>query len=208
VRTTMGLDRRLREELRRDAAGVETDVERNLGAVEARSRRRNNLPITGLLVAAAIIAVAVIFRIGEPRSDTGVGPASSPTAASSAAPSPSGVATYPQIAGTYVVSLDPTDRAVARDGLGGSWTMRLQPDGLVLMSPPATFKPGAAGLTGIAFSLSGDRFRTNLFYNDYCNSVGTYTWALQAGRLSLTPVDDTCSIRRSLLATTPWNVSP
>ena len=86
--------------------------------------------------------------------------------------------------------------------------MRLQPDGLVLMSPPATFAPGSAGLTGIAFSLTGDRFRVNLFYNDYCNSVGTYTWALQAGRLSLTPVDDTCSIRRTLLATTPWPTSP
>ena len=205
----MGLDRRLREELRRDAARIETDVERNLGAVEAQSRRRSAVPSTGLLVAAAIIAVAVLFRIGEPRSDTGVGPASSPTAPPpSTVPSPFGPATYPQIAATYTVSLDPTDPAVARDGLGGLWTMRLQPDGLVLMSPPATFKPGAAGLTGIAFSLSGDRFRTNLFYNDYCNSVGTYTWALQAGRLSLTPVDDTCSIRRSLLATTTWNISP
>jgi hypothetical protein len=205
----MGLDRRLREELGRDAARIETDVERNLGAVEARSRRRNDLPRTGLLLAAAIIAVAVLFRIGEPRSDTGVGPASSPTAPRpSTVPSPSGPATYPQIAGTYTVSLDPTVPAVARDGLGGLWTMRLQRDGLVLISPPATFAPGNAGLTGIAFSLAGDRFRTNLFYNDYCNSVGTYTWALQAGRLSLTPVDDTCSIRRSLLATTPWSISP
>jgi hypothetical protein len=205
----MGLDRRLREELRRDAEQIETDVERNLGAVEARSRRRNALPSTALLVAAAVIAVAVLFRIGEPRSDTGDGPASIPTAPPpSSVPSPSGPATYPQIAGTYTVSLDPTDPAVARDGLGGLWTMRLQPDGLVLMSPPRTFGPGNSGLTGIAFSLAGDRFRTNLFYNDYCNSVGAYTWVLQAGRLSLTPVDDTCSIRRSLLATTPWNVSP
>ena len=204
----MAFDRRLREELRRDAARIDADVERNLGAVEARSRRRNDLPTTGLLAAAAIVVLAVLFRVGEPRSDTAAGPGSSPTAPSSAAPSPSGAATYPQIAGTYTVSLDPTDPAVVREGVGGSWTMRLQPDGLVLMSPPATFAPGNAGLTGIAFSLTGDRFRINLFYNDHCNSVGTYTWALQAGRLSLTPVDDTCSIRRTLLATTPWHTSP
>ena len=205
----MAFDRRLREELRRDAARIDADVERNLGAVEARSRRRNDLPITGLLAAAAIIALAVLFRVGEPRSDTAAGPGSSPTVPPpSTVPSPSGVATYPQIAGTYSVSLDPTDPAVQRDGLRGLWTMRLQPDRLVLMSPPPTFAPGSAGLTGIAFSLTGDRFRTNLFYNDYCNSVGTYTWALQAGRLALTPVDDTCSIRRTLLATTPWRTSP
>ena len=204
----MGLDRRLREELRRDAAGIDADIERNLGAVEARSRRRMQVPTTGLLVAATIIALAIAFRPGEPRPAPGGVTGSSPTAPpSSTVPSPSGAASYPQIAGTYTVSLDPTDPAVARDGLGGRWIMRLQPDGLVLMSPPATFTPGTAGLTGIAFSLSGDRFRTNLFYNDFCNSVGTYTWTLRAGRLSLTSVDDTCSIRRSLLATTPWEAN-
>ena len=57
--------------------------------------------------------------------------------------------------------------------------MRLQPDGVVFLSPPASFVPGAAGLSGVAFSLVGDRFRTNLFYNAYCNSVGTYAGAAQ-----------------------------
>jgi hypothetical protein len=205
----MTFDRRLREELRRDAAQIDADVERNLGAVEARSRQRRDFPGAALLAAAAIVAVAILARVGEPRSETGVGPGSSQTVSSpSTAPSPSGSGTYPQIAGTYSVSLDPTDPEVARNGLGGSWTMRLQPDGLVLMSPPAKFAPGSGGLTGIAFSLSGDRFRTNLFYNDYCNSVGTYTWALQGERLRLTPVDDTCAIRRMLLATSPWLTSP
>lgn len=205
----MPFERRLREELRRDAEQIEANIERNLGAVEARSTRRPDVPGVGLLAAAIIVALAVLVRFGEQPTETRPGTGTSPSVApSSIVPTPSGAATYPQIAGTYTVSLDPADPAVARDGLGGLWTMRLQPDGLVLMSPPPTFAPGNAGLTGIAFSLDGDRFRTNLFYNDYCNSVGTYTWALQAGRLSLTPVDDTCSIRRSLLATTPWNVSP
>ena len=205
----MAFERRLREELRRDAEQIEANVERNLGAVEARSGRRRDVPGVGLLAAAIIVALVVLVRVGEPLSDTRPGTGASPTAAPpSIVPSPSGAATYLQIAGTYTVSLDPSDQAVERDGLGGMWTMRLQPDGLVLLSPPSTFAPGAAGLTGIAFSLEGDRFRTNLFYNDYCSSVGTYTWVLQAGRLSLTPVDDTCSIRRTLLATTPWLTSP
>jgi hypothetical protein len=205
----MAFERRLREELRRDAEQIEANVEWSLGAVEARSRRRRGFSSTGLLAAAIIVALVILVRVGEPPSDTRLGTGTSPTVAPpSIVPSPSGVATYPQIAGTYTVSLDPSDQAVERDGLGGMWTMRLQPDGLILMSPPSRFVPGAGGLTGIAFSLEGDRFRTNLFYNDYCSSVGTYAWSLQAGRLSLTPVEDTCSIRRTLLATTRWLTSP
>jgi hypothetical protein len=88
------------------------------------------------------------------------------------------------------------------------WTMRLEPNGTVLLSPPATFLPGASGLSGVAFSLTGDRFRTNLFYNDYCNSIGNYVWSRAAGGLTFTSVDDTCAIRRTLLATTAWRPAP
>jgi len=205
----MAFERRLREELRRDAEQIDANVERNLGSVEALSRRRREVPYVGLLAAAIIVAIVVLVRVGEPLSDARPGTGASRTAAPpSIVPSPSGVATYPQTAGTYTVSLDPSDQAVKRDGLGGMWTMRLQPDGLVLLSPPSTFAPGTTGLTGIAFSVEGDRFRTNLLYNEYCGSVGTYTWALGAGRLSLTPVEDTCSIRRTLLSTTQWQMSP
>jgi hypothetical protein len=205
----MAFERRLREELRRDGEQIEANVERNLGTVEALSRRQRDVPSVGLLAAAIVVALVVLVRVGEPPSNTRPGTGTSPTVAPpSIVPPPSGAATYPQIAGTYTVSLDPSDKAVERDGLGGMWTMRLQPDGLVLLSPPSTFASGTAGLTGIAFSLEGDRFRTNLFYNDYCSSVGTYTWALRAGRLALTSVDDTCAIRRTLLATTPWLTSP
>jgi len=205
----MAFERRLREELRRDAEQIDANIERNLGAVEARSRRRRDVAGVVLLAAAVVIALFTLVRVGEPQSDTQAETGTSPTVApSSIAPSPFGVATYPQIAGTYTASLDPSDQDVERDGLGGMWTMRLQPDGLVLLSPPSTFALGTSGLTGIAFSLNGDRFRTNLFYNDYCSSVGTYTWALQTRRLSLTSVDDDCSIRRTLLSTTPWLTSP
>ncbi|MDQ6795278.1 MAG: hypothetical protein M3067_10770 [Chloroflexota bacterium] len=204
----MSFDRRLREELRRDAARIEAEVERNLGAVEARARRRGDIPSIGLLAAAAVIALAILLRVGEPRPDSGSGAATPAAPSHSTVPSPSGPANYPQIAGTYTVTLDPTDPAVEHDGLGGLWTMRLQPDGLVLLSPPSTFAPGPGGLTGIAFSLDGDRFRTNLFYNDHCGSAGTYTWSRGAGRLSLTPVGDTCSIRRTLLSTSSWATSP
>jgi hypothetical protein len=206
----MSLDRRLRDELRREAAAIEPDVERHLGAVEARAGRRGGIGASTLLLAAAIVVAAIILRVPDPRLSGEVGSSGSPSpvASSSPSPSPSAPATYPEIAGTYVAMLDAADAAVKRDALGGEWTMRLQPEGVVFLSPPASFVPGASGLSGIAFSMVGDRFRTNLFYNDYCNSIGTYAWSRAGNTLMFTQVDDTCSIRRTLLATTPWVIGP
>jgi hypothetical protein len=206
----MSLDRRLRDELRREADAIEPDVQRHLGAVEARARRRGGIGASTLLLAAAIVAAAIILRVPDPRLGDGAGSSRSPSpvASSSPSPSPSVPATYPEIAGTYVAMLDSADTAVKRDALGGTWTMRLQPEGIVFLSPPASFVPGASGLSGIAFSLVGDRFRTNLFYNDYCNSIGTYAWSRAGNKLTFTQVDDTCSIRRTLLVTTPWVIGP
>jgi hypothetical protein len=208
----MSLDRRLRDELRREADAIEPDVERHLGAVEARARRRGGIGASTLLLAAAIVVAAIILRVPDPRFGGEAGSSGPPTpvASSSASPSPSRTApaTYPEIAGTYLATLDAADAAVKRDALGGEWTMRLQPEGVVFLSPPASFVPGASGLSGIAFSLVGDRFRTNLFYNDYCNSIGTYAWSRAGNTLTFTQVDETCSIRRSLLATTPWVIGP
>ena len=203
----MSLDRRLRDELRQEAAAIEPDVERQLGAVEAGARRRSGFGASWLLLAAAIVVAAIILRFpnGQNTGPAGPGPSVAPSLGASA--SPSTPPSYPQIAGTYAATLDPANATVKKDGVGGTWTMRLEPTGAVVLSPPATFTPGANGLSGIAFSLTGDRFRTDLFYNDYCNSVGNYVWDLAAGRLSFTSVDDTCSIRKTLLTTTPWLTS-
>ena len=206
----MSLDRRLRDELRREAAAIEPDVERHLGAVEARALRRGGIGASTLLLAAAIVVATIILRVPDPRLGGEAGSSGPPTpvASSSASPSPSAAAAYPEIAGMYVATLENANTAVKRDGVAGTWTMRLEPDGVIFLSPPASFVPGASGLSGIAFSLVGDRFRTNLFYNDYCNSIGTYAWSRAANTLTFTQVDDTCSIRRTLLATTPWVISP
>ena len=203
----MSLDRRLREELRQEAAAIEPDVERQLGAVEAGARRRNGVGPSWLLLAAAIVVAAIILRFpyGQNTGPGGPGPSAVPSLGASA--SSSTAASYPQIAGTYVATLDPTHATVEKDGVGGTWTMRLEPTGAVVLSPPSSFLPGANGISGIAFSITGDRFRTDLFYNDYCNAVGNYVWDLAAGRLSFTSIDDACSIRKTLLTTTPWLTS-
>ena len=202
----MSLDRRLRDELQRDAQRIVPDVERNLGAVEARARRRVSIGTPTLLAAAAVIAVAIVIRVQTAPSSVG-GPSQSPT--TSAAPSPAlGSPTYDAIAGTYTLSIDPQLPAATSAHLGGTWTMRLLPDGEMLLSTPQTFAYGSIAPSGIAFSLVGDRFRTNLFYNDFCNSVGTYTWSLAGDSLSFAPVTETCTIRETLLATAPWQRAP
>lgn len=204
------LDRRIRDELQRAAETIHPDVERNLGAVEARVRRGGGVSISLLLVAAVVVLIVVSTRLGGGPSDSagpGASPAPSSTPASSTSSSPLAVS-YLQIAGTYVVTLDPSDAAVARDGVAGLWTLRLQPDGVALLSAPQTFQPGASSLSGITYALAGDRFRTDLFYNDFCSSIGTYAWSLAQGSLRLTPVDETCPIRRTLLSTASWDVAP
>jgi hypothetical protein len=204
---TMSFDRRLREELRQEATAIEPDVERHLGAVEARARRRGGIGAPTLVVAAAIVIAALVLRLPDQFAAGGPGPSAQPSLGASPAASPSTPASYPQIAGTYQVTLDPTNATVQKDGVGGIWTMQLEATGAVVLTPPPSFLPGANGLSGIAFSLAADHFRTDLFYNDFCNSVGNYVWNLAAGRLDFTSVDDACSIRKTLLATGPWFAS-
>lgn len=205
----MSFDHRVRQDLRKRADAIEPDLERHLGAVEAGARRRRGIHPATLLIAAAVVVAALILRVPGTAQNGNDGPGASIVVSASPDPGPSqaatsSAATYPEIAGTYHVTLDPADGAVAKDGLGGRWTMRLSPDGAVFLSPPPDFSPGADSLSGIAFSLSGDRFRTNLFYNQACNSVGNYVWHLSTGQLALTSIDDACSIRRTLLMTQPW----
>ena len=209
----MQLERRIRDELRSTGDAIEPNVERSLGAVEARARRGNGFSPSLLVLVAVVVVVVVTLRLNagvEPNPGAGASAAPGPTA-SAAIPTPSPSpepASYPEIAGTYVATLDAANAAVARDGVAGQWTLRLQPDGVALLSAPETFQPGAGSLTGITFALAGDRLRTDLFYNDFCTSIGTYTWALANGRLTLTPVDETCSVRRSLLSTSSWSAAP
>jgi hypothetical protein len=205
----VSFDRRIRSELERDAHRIVPDVERNLGAVEARARGRSTVGTPALVFAAAVIAVAIVLRLGVSLPPSGgPGPAPSGPTASGSTPSTSPTPSYGAIAGTYVVTLDPTVAAIARDHLGGAWTMRLLADGEIFLSPPATFGSGTSSLSGLAFTLAGDRFRSNIFYNDFCNSIGTYTWSLQGGRLSFAPVDETCAIRQELLSTSQWQAGP
>ena len=205
----MSFDRRLRNALEREAARLEPDVERQLGAVESRVRRGPPIGWGTVVLAAAAVVAALVLRTQGASLPAGVGSSGSPTeTAAQSASADASPASYPQVAGTYTVTLDPTATSVKRDGLGGLWTLQLLPDGEVLLTAPPTYSGGANSLSGVAFSVSGGELRTNLFINGSCATVGSYAWSRAGGGLALTPVDDTCSIRRTLLATKPWSAAP
>ena len=101
------------------------------------------------------------------------------------------------------VRLDPADPGVADLGLAGTWSMTLAADGTIDLAPPSSFAGSRA--TGHTFSLAGSMFRTDLYYNDYCNSVGVYAWTRSNGELTFTSSSDGCAIRMTLLGTHPWS---
>jgi hypothetical protein len=195
----MALDRRLRDELEREAVKIDPDVGRGLLAVEARARRHASAGLGSLLVATAAVVLVVVgvqsLRSTSP--DTGPGGSALPTVLLSPAPRTA------DIAGTYRATLETSDGGAEFADVAGEWTMELRPDGVMLMAPPATFREGSTPQSGVAYSIDGERFRSNLF-QQLCNSIGVYGWVLDGEVLTLTTVDDSCALRRVVLAATPW----
>ena len=111
---------------------------------------------------------------------------------------------YGRISGTYAVTLQAPAGLPDLGDVAGKWTMVLDRDGTMKITPPATFGEGDAIQSGAAFSLAEDRLRTNLF-QQRCDSVGAYGWSLVADQLTLTPVDDACALRATVLGERPWN---
>ena len=107
------------------------------------------------------------------------------------------------VVGAYRATLETSDGGAEFADVAGEWTMELTPDGVMLMAPPATFREGGSVQSGVAYSIDGKRFQTNLF-QQLCNSIGAYSWALDGGILSLTPVEEDCALRRAVLGSTPW----
>lgn len=194
----MPLDERLRGTFQRAASEVEPDVELRLDATLRQGvRPRRQTSLTGVLAAAAAVAIlAIVVRLaGGPSIGT---PTSSPSPA---------LTGNEVIAGRYAVTLEASDPGVSTGevDLAGTWTMTLlQNGGLELAAPPA-FDGSRA--EGHSFTLDGSTFRTDLYFNDYCSSLGTYGWSLSDGDLRLEVQAEDCAIRQTLFATRPWERS-
>jgi hypothetical protein len=112
---------------------------------------------------------------------------------------------YLQIAGTYTVTLSNEDPRVEELDLAGAYTMRLLPDGVMLLSVPRGFGGEGPSPSGISFRVSGNQFTTNAFVNFTCpGSVGVYRWELDGDRLTLAPLEEGCEVRQILFSSEPW----
>jgi hypothetical protein len=108
------------------------------------------------------------------------------------------------IAGTYTAELRRNqDEAVRRLGLQGAYELRLERDGTMQLSSPRGYDLSGAPVT---FSLDDDVLTTDALVGAECASPGSYRVRLQAGILSLRPVQEPCELRRVLLTSRPWTV--
>ena len=82
---------------------------------------------------------------GRSYRSAGLGDQTRPATTPSIGPGPQ---LYPQIAGTYTLTLSKDDPRVQEIGLAGRYTMRLFPDGVMLLSVPAGFAGGGAVALG------------------------------------------------------------
>jgi hypothetical protein len=168
---------------------------------DRRSRKQRNqrigTAVVALVIAAAGIGLVALGFVGL-RTDTQ--PAAPPTTG----PGPE---LYMEIAGTYTVALSSEDPRVQEHGLAGRYTMRLLPDGVMLLSVPESFGGEGPTPSGISFRLSGNQFTTNAFVNFTCpGSVGVYRWQLDGNRLAFSPLQEDCEIRRILFSSQPWRI--
>jgi hypothetical protein len=171
--------------------------------LDRRSRKQRNRRI-GAVVVALVIGTAgigaTVMTLGGLEDQTR--PATTP----SIGPAPR---RYPQIAGTYTLTLSSDDPRVQELGLAGRYTMRLLPDGVMLLSVPEGFGGEGPTPSGISFRLSGNQFTTNAFVNFTCpGSVGVYRWELDGDRLTFAPLQEGCEVRQVLFSWEPWRAQP
>jgi hypothetical protein len=195
----MSVERRLRDGLQRSAATVNPDARLRLPEAIVRGQRRQRvrqmvLALTTVLVVAGIGGAAVeLARSAEHP------PSASPGANVTSAP-------YAAIAGTYTSTLASASKVVENNAMAGTWTLLLEPNGVLTLGAPQPFRDVPSGS---AFKIEGDRFITDAFVNDprCSNDVGVYRWRRSAASLTFVPITDTCAVRRTLFSAGRWHLS-
>jgi hypothetical protein len=168
---------------------------------ERRRRKQRNQRIGTAIVALVIAAAGLgLATLGLRGLGDDVRPATPPTTGP-------GRELYVEIAGVYSLVLSNEDPRVQEHGLAGRYTMRLLPDGVMLLSVPEAFGAEGPSPSGISFRLSGNQFTTNAFVNFTCpGSIGVYRWQLERNRLVFNPLQEDCEIRRILFSSQPWRI--
>jgi hypothetical protein len=151
------------------------------GERRARSRRIMTIGVS----AALFVGMLAILRSSLPDADRERDPA---------------VMTRRSIAGAYEVGLTSEDPGVQLLHMEGRFEMRLSADGdLTLMSPKGFELPGDPS----TFEIRESRLTTDALGSE-CEAPGTYRVSVDAKLLTLAPLEESCELRRIVLATHPW----
>ena len=191
----MSIDRRLRQGFERSAIVVDPDPRVTIADAVSRGKRRKRLA-NSARATAVIVLVALISLVGSQllRGVHDQQPATK-------TPPPLIAPEYTEIAGTYRAKIERRTGPPASD-MVGTWSLDLGTDGvLVLAAPPGSTFPTSPA----SFQLQDRRFQTDALSAGACDgTVGTYTWALSAGHLRFTKIEDPCPVREALFAARQW----
>jgi hypothetical protein len=196
----MSLDRRLRDGLVRAGDHIGTHTEGRLATVVAGARRRvlrRRIALASFLVVFAGGTVLAGPRILDSVLDASDRRPVVPGATGG----PSMPQLRPSVAGTYE-----TEHSAAGI-LKGRWEMVLRTDGVLVLSGPHGFSEPASA----TYSVRGETFVTDASLGGACpgpDSLGTYRWDLRGEHLSLSLLDDECSLRLSLFTSATWTRQP
>ncbi len=196
----MSIDRRLRQGFERSAIVVDPDPRVTIADAVSRGKRRKRLA-NSARATAVIVLVALISLIASQllRGVYDRQPATK-------TPPPPIAPEYTEIAGTYAAKIERHTGPPASD-MVGTWSLDLSTDGVLVLVPPS----GSAFPTSPAtFQVQDRRFQTDALATGACaGTFGTYTWALSAGHLRFTKIEDRCPVRVTLFAARQWqSLSP
>ena len=151
-----------------------------------RRRARNRKLATIGVSLALFLAILAILRASLPAGDREPRPA---------------VPTPRSLAGTYVVRLSPEDPRVDLLHMDGRYEMSLSANGTLKLISPRDFDlPGDT----ITFEINRRRFTTDALVGSECEEPGTYRVSLDESVLTLAPIQESCELRRIVLASRPW----
>ena len=182
---------RLRAALADQANSWEPPVESSLQRVHTRERRRK----LSWMVAAVLALIVCVAGVATAVRATRSGQVAVPAARASQGVSPS--ETVQPLQGTFTAQVSTPAR------LAGGWSLTLQADGRLLVSPPASY---GGVVSGELYSATREEFRTTLFQTDVCSGtgVGVYTWARTPSGISFTAKDDDCAARQASFSENSW----
>jgi hypothetical protein len=151
-------------------------------------RRARNRRLAAVAVGAVLfVATLAILRSGLPGGER--------------EPRPAAPVTARTVAGTYTVRLTPEDPGVQLLHMEGRFKMRLFANGSLELRSPRRFDlPGDP----ITFEIRRGQLTTDALVGSECEGPGTYRVSLDAGTLTLVPIEESCDLRRIVLASRPW----